>query len=441
MKKQILAILLLFAGFPLFAEYTVTGGKNTRIEYSDAEFHHQVFILNGLVDAVISYTGPGEHQWYRYEKEANNAVAIDCKQMGNMSTMGDVRSGYGYFVGNNNDPETNYVWIIDYEDYKSMLFDIDIENVTDKCDKCEECAKCKYLYLSVDAENVNPLEYYTCKGFPISIPKVFKLQYTDLVWEDEDKKFFPQAKEIEIRDLNMPISAPLTNTLLTLSGDQFAEQFGIAQSLTTAKEYEAIALRVYSDTTVVKSYSETEQENSGSYLSAPVTIEFNAYANEPVSWYEWKIQKKNNSSGEYQDIVRFPPGKSVSYTFEEAGDFRAKLNVIGVGAVCCYENDDCKIFIGESNLQLPNAFSPGSSIGSNDIYRVSYKSLVSFKASIYNRWGNLLYHWEDPAQGWDGRVNGNYVPAGVYFIVVEAKGADGKHYYRSSDINILRSKK
>jgi gliding motility-associated-like protein len=120
--------------------------------------------------------------------------------------------------------------------------------------------------------------------------------------------------------------------------------------------------------------------------------------------------------------------------------YAAQAEAIDAHALCPCRSPEFTIAIEDSHLRLPNAFSPGGSPGVNDIYRVAHKSLLSFKASIYNRWGNLLYHWEDPNQGWDGKVNGKYVPTGVYFIVVEAKGADGKVYTRSRDINILRSK-
>ena len=76
----------------------------------------------------------------------------------------------------------------------------------------------------------------------------------------------------------------------------------------------------------------------------------------------------------------------------------------------------------------------------NDEFRVAYKSLVSFKAWIFNRWGTQIYHWTDPAQGWDGKKGGKYVQPGVYFYVIEAEGSDGIKYKRQGDINILRPK-
>ena len=97
------------------------------------------------------------------------------------------------------------------------------------------------------------------------------------------------------------------------------------------------------------------------------------------------------------------------------------------------------IRIAESELEVPNAFSPNGD-GVNDVFRVKHKSLVRFNAYVFNRWGQQLYHWglQNIDVGWDGTAHGGNVPEGVYFIVVEAEGADGVNYRIKSDINILR---
>ena len=71
---------------------------------------------------------------------------------------------------------------------------------------------------------------------------------------------------------------------------------------------------------------------------------------------------------------------------------------------------------------------------------MSYRSLVSYSCHIFNRLGKQLFSSTDPAQGWDGKIGGKYVPAGVYYYVIEALGADGVRYKRSGDINIINSR-
>ena len=57
----------------------------------------------------------------------------------------------------------------------------------------------------------------------------------------------------------------------------------------------------------------------------------------------------------------------------------------------------------------------------------------------FDRYGNKMIEFDDPSKGWDGKYKGKYVKPGVYYYVIEAKGADGKEYKKKGDINILRS--
>ena len=88
---------------------------------------------------------------------------------------------------------------------------------------------------------------------------------------------------------------------------------------------------------------------------------------------------------------------------------------------------------------MPNAFSPNGD-GINDIYKAksNYKSIVEFKAIILNRWGQKIYEWTDLNGGWDGTWHGSKVKAGVYFVIVKAKGADGRNYEIKRDVNLMR---
>ena len=98
-----------------------------------------------------------------------------------------------------------------------------------------------------------------------------------------------------------------------------------------------------------------------------------------------------------------------------------------------------KVTVSESKLVFPNAFSPNGD-EYNEIYKAKeYQSIVDFHAYIFNRWGQKLFEWTDPAQGWDGTYNGHDVKEGVYFVLVKARGADGREYNIRKDVNLLRN--
>ncbi len=67
---------------------------------------------------------------------------------------------------------------------------------------------------------------------------------------------------------------------------------------------------------------------------------------------------------------------------------------------------------------LPNTFTPNSD-GANDAFVPRENRFVAnVDFTVFNRWGNELFHTADPALNWDGRdQNDNEVPPGVYFYV------------------------
>ena len=104
------------------------------------------------------------------------------------------------------------------------------------------------------------------------------------------------------------------------------------------------------------------------------------------------------------------------------------------------ELDEDTESVPESSLLMPNAFSPNGD-GTNDVYKPKdgYQNIEEFHAYIFNRWGQKLFEWTNPSEGWDGTFKGKPVKEGVYFCLVKAKGTDGKVYNIKKDVNLLRS--
>jgi gliding motility-associated-like protein len=88
---------------------------------------------------------------------------------------------------------------------------------------------------------------------------------------------------------------------------------------------------------------------------------------------------------------------------------------------------------------VPNAFSPNGD-GHDDIFKVGntrYDKLIDF--SIYNRWGNLIYHnTYDITKGWDGTYNGVPQDIGVYNyrILLGTPGGNVKEF--KGDVTLIR---
>ena len=188
-----------------------------------------------------------------------------------------------------------------------------------------------------------------------------------------------------------------------------------------------------------------EEEVTSFSGSAPLEVSFRANAKNHEGWseyYEWRFTTENNAE---PFLIRYD--ENTEYTFKQAGSTKIVCYAIFTngGDTVSFtkeywdETGPITISISESRLDMPNAFSPNGD-GINDIYKAKegYQSLVEFHAAIYNRWGQKLYEWTDPADGWDGKFNGKDVAQGVYFCRVEAKGADGIKYHFKRDVNLLR---
>lgn len=200
--------------------------------------------------------------------------------------------------------------------------------------------------------------------------------------------------------------------------------------------------------TITTATGETQEvtEYSG---SAPLQVHFAPNLENPEgyeAYYEWRFYKEGTSIEEPY-LVRHE--EETDFTFNEAGGHCIALIAYfmnGNDTIVKYDTDywmdatPIRISISTSKLDFPNAFSPNGD-GMNDIYRAKtdYQSIVEFKAVIYNRWGQKLYEWNNPAGGWDGTYKGNPVKQGVYYVQVTAKGADGRRFNIKKDVNLLRT--
>ena len=177
--------------------------------------------------------------------------------------------------------------------------------------------------------------------------------------------------------------------------------------------------------------TETRNDFSG---QAPLSVSFRANPQDMEGLdptYEWHFRME----GEGKDMmVRYE--ENTDYTFTKAG----KTYVTLYANLGNEERDSSRICvtISESKLLMPNAFTPNGDTH-NDVYKAKeYQSIVEFHAYIFNRWGQKLFEWTNPAEGWDGNYNGSPVKEGVYFVVVKARGADGIVDNIRKDVNLLR---
>lgn len=95
--------------------------------------------------------------------------------------------------------------------------------------------------------------------------------------------------------------------------------------------------------------------------------------------------------------------------------------------------------ICEPKVWIPNAFSPNSSPGVNDLFEVKTEYLSSYSLTIYNRWGQQIFTSTDPTKMWDGTFNHAFCEQGVYFYLFEGTGiTPGIQISKSGSIHLVR---
>ncbi|MBA3706037.1 MAG: gliding motility-associated C-terminal domain-containing protein, partial [Bacteroidetes bacterium] len=92
-------------------------------------------------------------------------------------------------------------------------------------------------------------------------------------------------------------------------------------------------------------------------------------------------------------------------------------------------------------INIPNVFTPdGNNV--NDIFFFDLIDVKCFHCKIYNRWGVLVYEWEDANAGWDGTIMSNKKPAvdGVYYYILNYCDYTDTKKELTGFIQLLRNK-
>lgn len=434
-RKFVGLISFLSLAFMMQAQYTVAGGQGAPLlAYYNEPNRLEVYLVYGAAQVDLSFTSSSpsadNHNWYRYTHKAIDAVPVVSEQQGNTSFVRNAETGCGYFV---EEPGSmmRYIWIINYQQYAFNVQQLHVKG------------NCSGFWLEGEPELGRILYSLPANGQSVELKRQFEVSFQTLLWSDSEQGFSPLIVNRVIEGnpysemINAKDTLPLCDTEVTLKGDFFARHFGIEKSI-TSPVYQATIVELHTDT-MFMSDNAPNNTSGESVISAPAEITFEAYANDPVAaLYRWKIYRSDTPYGSDSPLINFM-GHTVDYTFRESGDYVAEIEVSDRTGDC-NESFSYNIKITESFLDIPNAFSPGTTPGINDEFRVAYKSLVNYKCWIFNRWGNELYHSSNPAQGWDGKKGGKYVAPGVYFYVIEATGSDGIKYNKKGSINILRPK-
>ncbi len=362
----------------------------------------------------IKYTGTASTvKWYEY-KDGTSTEITNLK----------------YFYPENNkgymlkaDGKQTLYWVFDYSQY--------VPSFTDLEPNASQNKSCEMMEIEVKG-NIPIFVYEDLTGYKINFKRKFKINYTTLVWEEQNWVEKDTTQTVVLPTMEkITLPTPLTITDFTLSGDEVAEKLNIQPISVTSNSFVPSAIKTKIVTTIKtrEALNENNRPSQPQQLngSAPLDILFTPYpTSEGVNCF-WKILKN-------KELILSRNVDEHRYTFVEAGNYKVKLLVTNNE---CIDSTSVDIVVSESQIYAPNVFTPNDD-GKNDEFRVAYQSIVEFEGTIINRWGRVLFKWNNPEKGWDGKINGKPASEGTYFYIINAKGSDDKKYKLKGHINLFR---
>jgi gliding motility-associated-like protein len=89
-------------------------------------------------------------------------------------------------------------------------------------------------------------------------------------------------------------------------------------------------------------------------------------------------------------------------------------------------------------FSYPNAFTPNGD-GHNDGFRVTlYGNESSYELSVYNRWGQRVFHTGNPKEYWNGLFGGKDCEIGTYYYYMRAKCYSGREEEHKGEVILIR---
>ena len=149
--------------------------------------------------------------------------------------------------------------------------------------------------------------------------------------------------------------------------------------------------------------------------------------------YRLEVVEDDNSAQTISTKLNAEPITDTSF-WEETRNYKCYRIVAiseGDSLIKSTSNKVCLYYVPK--LYIPNAFSPnGDNI--NDTYKISSIGVTQFEFSIFNIWGERVFHTNDKNFEWDGKN----APTGVYAYVVSANNTLNKRLNSMGTISLVK---
>jgi len=102
----------------------------------------------------------------------------------------------------------------------------------------------------------------------------------------------------------------------------------------------------------------------------------------------------------------------------------------------------------QHTIQFPNAFTPNTNgptngyytpgIPNNDVFHPTYKGVVEYHLSIFNRRGEQIFESKNINTGWDGYINDRLAAQGVYVWKARGRYTNGQSFTKLGNVILIK---
>jgi gliding motility-associated-like protein len=149
-----------------------------------------------------------------------------------------------------------------------------------------------------------------------------------------------------------------------------------------------------------------------------------------VSTFQWEPTTGVDDPAFITPVIT--PTESGTYTINFVDQFCVASDTFYIKVI-----DPATLDCGD--IFIPNAFTPGNSLGRNDQFGISNPFAISefISFEVYDRWGGRMFAGTNSFDKWDGSFNGNPVNAGSYLYKFKYQ-CQGETKVKAGNVILIR---
>jgi gliding motility-associated-like protein len=209
----------------------------------------------------------------------------------------------------------------------------------------------------------------------------------------------------------------LTYTRLPTSPGRYWYRLAVLE----ARDLRVLACRIASNAIVINVHpNPVVSAGPDRIMLAGDSITLSAKAEGEQLTYSWSPDAFMNNVTSLTPFVK--PTEDINYTIAAVSEFG------------CTNQDETLVKV-VADIFIPNAFTPNGD-GKNDTWRIPFLDpTFAAEVTLFNRYGELVYHTKAATVSWDGTIKGQRQPSGTYIYIVSIKNSSFK---RTGTVTLIR---